>query len=75
MDNIAIEVKNVEKVYKLYDKPSDRLKEALQVGHHRHQRLGQVHHSQNNNRRSFSDVGRGAGKRTHFRAFGAGRRL
>lgn len=32
MDNIAIEVKNVEKVYKLYDKPSDRLKEALHIG-------------------------------------------
>lgn len=26
---IAIQVKNVEKAYKLYDKPSDRLKEAL----------------------------------------------
>ncbi len=32
MDNIAIEVKNVQKVYKLYDKPSDRLKEALHIG-------------------------------------------
>lgn len=32
MDNIAIEVKNVEKVYKLYDKPSDRLMEALHIG-------------------------------------------
>lgn len=32
MDNIAIEVRNVEKVYKLYDKPSDRLKEALHLG-------------------------------------------
>ncbi|MCM1266762.1 MAG: ABC transporter ATP-binding protein [Bacteroidales bacterium] len=32
MDNIAIEVKNLEKVYKLYDKPSDRLKEALHLG-------------------------------------------
>lgn len=26
---IAIQVKNLDKVYKLYDKPSDRLKEAL----------------------------------------------
>ena len=26
---IAIQVKGVEKAYKLYDKPSDRLKEAL----------------------------------------------
>ncbi len=31
-NNIAIEVKNVEKVYKLYDKPSDRLMEALRIG-------------------------------------------
>ena len=27
--NIAIQVRNLEKVYKLYDKPSDRMKEAL----------------------------------------------
>ena len=26
---IAIEVKDVDKVYKLYEKPSDRIKEAL----------------------------------------------
>ncbi|MCM1122108.1 MAG: ABC transporter ATP-binding protein [Eubacterium sp.] len=32
MDNIAIQVTNVEKIYKLYDKPSDRLKEALGFG-------------------------------------------
>ena len=25
---IAIQVKNLDKVYKLYDKPSDRMKEA-----------------------------------------------
>ena len=29
MDNIAIQVTDVEKIYKLYDKPSDRMKEAL----------------------------------------------
>lgn len=29
MDNITIEVSNVTKAYKLYDKPSDRVKEAL----------------------------------------------
>ena len=29
MSDIAIEVKNLTKIYKLYDKPSDRLKEAL----------------------------------------------
>lgn len=32
MDNIAIEIRNVEKVYKLYDKPSHRLLEALRIG-------------------------------------------
>ena len=29
---LAIEVKNVKKIYKLYDKPSDRMKEALGFG-------------------------------------------
>ena len=29
MDKIAIQVTDVEKIYKLYDKPSDRLREAL----------------------------------------------
>lgn len=36
MDNIAIQVTDVEKVYKLYDKPSDRLKEALRIGRGKH---------------------------------------
>lgn len=36
MDNIAIEVTNLEKVYKLYDKPSDRLREALHIGRGKH---------------------------------------
>ncbi len=38
MDNIAIQVTDVEKVYKLYDKPSDRLKEALGIGRGKHHR-------------------------------------
>ena len=29
MSNVAIDVKNVTKLYKLYDKPSDRLFESL----------------------------------------------
>ena len=29
---LAIEVDNVQKIYKLYDKPSDRLKEAFGFG-------------------------------------------
>ena len=29
MDNVAIKVNNVSKIYRLYDKPTDRLKEAL----------------------------------------------
>lgn len=32
MENIAIQVKDVEKVYNLYDKPSDRIKEAFGFG-------------------------------------------
>ena len=36
MDNIAIQVTNVEKIYKLYDKPSDRIKEALGFGRGKH---------------------------------------
>ena len=36
MDNIAIQVTDVEKVYKLYDKPSDRIKEALGFGRGKH---------------------------------------
>ena len=36
MDNIAIQVTNVEKVYKLYDKPSDRIREALGFGRGKH---------------------------------------
>lgn len=31
MENIAISVENVTKLYKLYDKPSDRFKEALKL--------------------------------------------
>ncbi len=36
MDNIAIQVTDIEKVYKLYDKPSDRLWEALGFGRGKH---------------------------------------
>ena len=36
MDNIAIQVTDVEKVYKLYDKPSDRIREALGFGRGKH---------------------------------------
>ena len=36
MDNIAIQVTDVEKIYKLYDKPSDRIKEALGFGRGKH---------------------------------------
>lgn len=35
-EKIAIQVDNVEKIYKLYDKPSDRLKEALGFGKGKH---------------------------------------
>ena len=36
MENIAIQVTDLEKVYKLYDKPSDRIKEALGFGRGKH---------------------------------------
>ena len=36
MDKIAIQVTDVEKIYKLYDKPSDRLREALGIGRGKH---------------------------------------
>ncbi len=36
MDNIAIQVTDVEKIYKLYDKPSDRIREALGFGRGKH---------------------------------------
>lgn len=31
MNDISIDIKNVSKVYKLYDKPIDRLKESLSI--------------------------------------------
>lgn len=44
--DVAIQVKNVEKIYRLYDKPSDRLKEALGFSrksrHHDHYALHDV---------------------------------
>ncbi len=33
MKNIAVEIKNVRKVYKLFDKPTDRLRESLSFTH------------------------------------------
>lgn len=35
-NDIAIRVTDLEKVYKLYDKPSDRLKDALHIGRGKH---------------------------------------
>jgi len=43
-NNLAIEVKNVQKIYKLYDKPSDRMKEAFGFG--RKQKV-KLHHALN----------------------------
>ncbi|MBQ8231508.1 MAG: ABC transporter ATP-binding protein [Lachnospiraceae bacterium] len=37
--NIAIEVKDVRKIYKLYDKPSDRMKEAFGLGKKKNHKL------------------------------------
>ncbi len=36
MKDIAIEVKDVGKIYKLYDKPSDRIKDAMGLGRKKH---------------------------------------
>lgn len=36
MENTAVQVTDVEKIYKLYDKPSDRIKEALGFGRGKH---------------------------------------
>ena len=33
MDDIVVSIKDVSKVYKLYDKPIDRLKESLSITH------------------------------------------
>lgn len=37
--NLAIEVKDVQKIYKLYDKPSDRMKEAFGFGRQKKHKL------------------------------------
>ena len=37
--NIAIEVRDVRKIYKLYDKPSDRMKEAFGLGKKKNHKL------------------------------------
>ena len=45
-EEYAIEVKNVVKVYKLYEKPSDRMKEALGLSKkkiHKELALGNVY--------------------------------
>ena len=42
MDNIAIKIEHVSKVYKLYDKPSDRLKETLGLTR---KKLSKDHHA------------------------------
>lgn len=38
MTNTVIDVNNVSKIYKLYDQPTDRLKEALSVSRHKYHR-------------------------------------
>ncbi len=43
-NNVAIAVRNLRKTYKLYDKPSDRLKEALGIGKKKKHKL---HHALN----------------------------
>lgn len=38
MEDIAIKVENISKVYKLYNKPSDRLRESLSITHKKYSR-------------------------------------
>ncbi|MGN0249518.1 MAG: ATP-binding cassette domain-containing protein, partial [Lachnospiraceae bacterium] len=38
MEDLAIKVENVSKVYKLYNKPSDRLRESLSLSHKKYSR-------------------------------------
>ena len=45
MESIAINVDNVSKIYRLYNKPSDRLKEALGFSK---KKLYQEHYALNN---------------------------
>ena len=44
-------------------------------GHHRHQRLGEVHHPEDHHRRAEPHGRRGGGERAHLRAAGAGSRI
>ena len=60
----AIQVQHLTKMYKLYDKPSDRLKESLGLSRKKKYR----EHFKDYYRRSFPDRGRGEGKRKNFRS-------
>lgn len=46
MSKYAIRVENVSKMYKLYDKPTDRFKEAIGLG--RKKQLYREHYALNN---------------------------
>ena len=88
---LAIEVDNVQKIYKLYDKPSDRMKEAFGFGkktkHKLHYALKGVDMKiyqgetvgiigTNGSGKSIeSHFGKSAGKWPYFRSAGAGCRI
>ncbi len=80
---IAIAVKNVCKVYKLYDKPMDRLKEALRLTRkagrvrrdYRDKWFREIHHSKDYHGGAQSLKRKCCCQWTHLCAFGAGGRL
>ena len=87
---IAIKVDNLEKAYKLYDKPSDRLKEALGLSGKKrykehyalkgvnaviYQGFRKIHHFEDYHRRIKSHQRKCDGERPDFSPARAGGRL
>ena len=77
----AIDVQDVSKIYRLYDKPIDRLKESLSLSHknyhkdHRDQWFRQVHDLKDHYRGPDSHLRPGSGGRGDLRPSGAGGRI
>ena len=79
----AISVRDVTKVYRLYDKPIDRLKESMSISHkeggnrrdHRYKWFRKVYHFKDYHRSADANHRAGGCKRQDFRPFGAGSRF
>ena len=72
---VAIQVSDLTKMYKLYDKPSDRLKEALGLSrkkkykehlNHRHKRVRKVYDSEDHYRCSDPHLRKRDGEGSYF---------